>query len=581
MYRFPLAEDAILALIRGDPQKRYERWIATYDTLDDADLSLMGEELSRLTNPPLLSLIVPLASGSEAMPDALDKSLRAQVYQRWEAEVVRASAVGEWNAALRSATGDYVLVVDPHVVLRPHALFLFALVIARDSDALLVYGDEDEIDATGRRSRHYFKPDWNSVLLRSQNYLGGVVCFRSADALAARGFEEEADGDCAWGLSLRITAGAPPQGIHHLPFIVSHRVRHHRVEDSDSDRRERAARAIEERLRRMGERMEAEPVGEPSYRAPYSLPEEPPVVSVIVPTTGRLDVLRPCVDGLLNRTSYPHFEVLLVVSGTDPPTLEQRRYLEAMGKQRQVRVLFYDERPYNFASTNNWAVEQARGELLCFLNDDTEVIGSDWLSAMVSEVLQDRVGVAGAMLLYPNNRIQHAGVILGVGGVAAHAYRGRRRDTRGYHGRALVAQDVSCVTAACMVVRREALSDVGGLDPTLAIAFNDVDLCLRLREAGWRIVWTPTAELYHKEAASIGRHNVGQMEEQWAFAYDAVRSRWSEQLLADPHYSPNLSLDGLEVWEPAFPPRVTYPWRAPSREAEADARTPSTFPGRT
>jgi GT2 family glycosyltransferase len=303
-------------------------------------------------------------------------------------------------------------------------------------------------------------------------------------------------------------------------------------------------------------------------------------VSVIVPTTCKLDILRPCVAGLLNRTSYPHFEVLLVLNGTDSLTLEQRRYLEAMGKRPQVRVLFYDERPYNFARTNNWAVEQARGELLCFLNDDTEVIGSDWLTAMVSEVVQNRVGAAGALLLYPNNRIQHAGVILGVGGVAAHTYRGRRRDICGYHDRALVAQDVSCVTAACMVVRREVLSDVGGFDPTLAIAFNDVDLCLRLREAGWRIIWTPAAELYHKESASIGRHNTGKMERQWDFEYELVRDRWSEQLLADPHYSPNLSLDGLEVWEPAFPPRITYPWRVPQREAEADAPTAS-HPGRS
>jgi len=576
MHRFPLAEDAILALVRGDPQKRYEKWIATYDTLDDSDILHMREELSTFRNAPLFSLIVPLASGSEAMPDALDRSLRAQVYQRWESETVRASAVGEWNTALRSATGDYALVVDSNVMLRPHALSLFALTIASNSDALLLYGDEDEIEATGRRSRHYFKPDWNAVLLRCQNYLGGVVCFHRADALAAGGFEERAD-DHAWDLSLRLTAGAAPQRIHHIPFIVSHRVRDHLVEDSD--RWKGGVRAVGGRLKRRGEHIEAKRAGETSYRMRHSLPEKPPVVSVIVPTTCRLDVLQPCVDGLLNRTSYPHFEILLVVNGTGPLTPEQRRYLEATAKQPQVRVVFYDERPYNFAKTNNWASEQAQGELLCFLNDDTEVIGSDWLSAMVSEVVQERVGAAGALLVYPNNRIQHAGVILGVGGVAAHTYRGRPRDTRGYHDRALFAQDVSCVTAACMVVRREALSDAGGFDPALAIAYNDVDLCLRLREADWRIVWTPAAELYHKESASIGRHNVGKMEAQWAREYALIRSRWTKQLVADPHYSPNLSLDGLQVWEPAFPPRVTFPWRGPSCEAEDDAPAASSKRG--
>jgi GT2 family glycosyltransferase len=563
MYRFPSAEDALLALIRGDPQERYEKWIATYDTLDDVDLLLMRDEVPRLHEPPLFSVIVGPAGASELLPDALERSLRAQVYQRWEAEVVRTPVADEWNAALRSASGDYAVVVDPRFVLRPHALFLFAHAIAHDPDALLVYGDEDQIDAAGRRSSHYFKPDWNAGLLRSQNYLGGVVCFRRADALALGGFEEEADCDYAWGLFLRMTVAAPPERMQHLPFILSHRVPQGHVERLDCDRRELVARALEERLTRRGERVDVEPVGETSYRTRHSPPDNPPDVSVIVPTTCRLDVLRPCVDSLLDRTTYPNFEVLLVVNGTGPLTPEQRLYLEGVGKRPQLRVLFYDDRPFNFAKTNNWAAEQARGELLCFLNDDTETIGNDWLLAMVSEVLQDRVGAAGAMLLYPNGRIQHAGVILGPGGVAAHTYRGRRKDTRGYHDRALVAQDVSCVTAACMVVRREAFANVGCFDATLAIAFNDVDFCLRLREAGWRIVWTPAAKLYHNESTSIGRHHLGATGDQWKLEFSLIRGRWGKQLFADPHYSPNLSLDGLEVWEPAFPPRVAYPWRAP------------------
>ena len=545
MYRFPLVEDAIRALIRGAPQERYERWIAAHDTLDDADISLIREEIQELATKPLFSLIVAVGGEGEAMPAELEQSLRAQVYEHWDAKVVRTSAVEEWNAALHSAAGDYVLVVAPRVVLRPHAFFLFALTIARNPEALLIYGDEDQIDASGRRSSHYFKPDWNAVLLRSRNYLGGVVCFRRDDALALGGFQEEPGGDCGWGLFARLTAGAPPHRVHHFPFIVSHCLGHCRGDDV-------AAKT--------------------TFRPSYSLPTSPPKVSVIVPTTARLDMLRPCLAGLLNRTSYPDLEVLLVVNGTGPLALEQRRYLEGMATRSQVRVLFNEECPYNFAAINNWALERARGELVCFLNDDTEVIGSDWLSAMVSEVLQERVGAAGALLLYPNKRIQHAGVILGVGGVAAHTYRGSPRDTRGYHDRALVPQDVSCVTAACMVVRREAFSNVGGFDPAFAIAFNDVDLCLRLREAGWRIVWTPAAELYHKESASIGRHDAGKMEEQWTLEYELIRSRWTKELLADPHYSPNLSLDRLQVWEPAFPPRVTYPWRGPLREAEPDAR---------
>jgi GT2 family glycosyltransferase len=165
------------------------------------------------------------------------------------------------------------------------------------------------------------------------------------------------------------------------------------------------------------------------------------------------------------------------------------------------------------------------------------------------------------MLFYPNGRIQHAGIVLGAGGVAAHTYKGRRRGTSGYHDRALIDQDVSCVTAACMLVRREAFADVGGFDATLAIAYNDVDLCLRLRGKGWRIVWTPSAELYHKESASIGRHDTGETRMQWLADSSLIRQRWAQQLVLDPHYSPSLSLDALQLWEPAFPPRVSYPWR--------------------
>jgi GT2 family glycosyltransferase len=260
---------------------------------------------------------------------------------------------------------------------------------------------------------------------------------------------------------------------------------------------------------------------------------------------------------------------MLVVNEIQKNVPARRDYLEAVAARPQVRVVFHEDRPFNFSWVNNWAVGEARGELVCFLNDDTEVIGSDWLSAMVTQVLQDRVGAVGAMLYYPDDRIQHAGVLLGVGGLAGHNYQGKPRNTRGYHDRALLDQDVSCVTAACMLVRRDVFLSLGGFDETLAIAFNDVDLCLRMREAGWRIVWTASAELYHRESASIGRHDVGERQEQWTFDWNLIRNRWGDELISDPHYSPNLSLDPLQLWEPAFPPRVSYPWRAASRVNQA------------
>jgi len=599
-------QDAVIGLIRGDARRRYEMWVSAYDTLGEADLSAMRDELSRSPDRHLLSLVVPIADASEAMLEAFVNSLWTQVYERWEVNFIissptdghaaaflaqlpsrdsrfrrlpqrTSSLAGAWNTALRSSASEFVVLVRPSVSLRPHALFLIARAIERDPDAVLIYGDEDAIGESGSRHDHYFKPDWNEALLRSQNYLGDLVCFRRSRALAVGGCQEEADCDCAWGLFLRLTAAASPTAIRHLPFVLSHRPTAGRP--ANGKRRQEVARALEQRLARIGERAQVEPAGEASYRTRYALPDEPPTVTIIVPTTCRLEFLRPCLNGILNRTSYPKLEVLVVVNGMGVNTPEQWEYLEEIAALPHVCTLFNDDRPYNFSKTNNWAAEQALGELFCFLNDDTEVIATDWLSTMTGHVLRDRVGAVGAMLLYPKGRIQHAGVVLGAGGVAAHTYRSMPGRILGYHDRAVIDQDVSCVTAACMLVRREAFSNVGGFDEALALAFNDVDLCLRLHEAGWRIVWTPGAQLYHKESASIGRHDTADGEGQWTFEWSLIRSRWGGQLMSDPQYSPNLSLDARQLWEPAFPPRVSYPWRPRSNEAPADTETIAPYSG--
>jgi len=586
--RFPWLHDAISHVARGDAGRRYETWVAAYDTITASDLAAIRREVSKVAEPPLLSLIVQLTEASETVLEAFAEALLAQVYERWEVTFVsalsredrllttaarlssrdprfklpetRSAVVVAWNSVLRSAASKFVVIADPHVALRPHALFLIARTIDRHPDAALIYGDEDVIDESGGRSGHYFKPDWNEALLHSQNYLGDLVCLDRARALAVGGFNEEFDGDCIWGLFLRLTAAASPDAIHHLPFVLSHsRSRRHQ---SCGGGRE-VARAIEQLLASIGEPGQVEPVAEASYRTRYALPQRPPTVSIVVPTTCTLEFLRPCMEGILNRTAYGELEVLVVLNGMRESTGEQGDYLREIAALPNVRTLYFDDGPYNFSKTNNWAAEQASGDLLCFLNDDTEVITADWLSTMTGHVLRDRVAAVGALLLYPNDRIQHAGVVLGAGGVGAHLYKSMPRDIRGYHDRAVVDQDVSCVTAACLLVRREAFSSIRGFDEKLAVAFNDVDFCLRLQEAGWRIVWTPSAQLYHKESSSLGSHDTAEGESGWKSEWDLIHKRWGTKLLADPHYNPNLSLDVLQLWEPAFPPRVSYPWRSP------------------
>jgi GT2 family glycosyltransferase len=594
--------------VQGNPVERYRAWVEAYDTLDAADFLAMRNEQTRFTKPPLLSLVVPVNWASAETLEAVVQSLLAQVYERWELDFIglpvnddakdflaharsedarvrfseeRPNSLAEaWNRALQSAPNEFSVLVDPGVALRPHALFLIAHTIERYPDAALVYADDDVVDLEGARSDHYFKPDWNEALLCSQDYLGGLVAFRRSLALEVGGCRQELDCDCTWGLMLRIGVGAPPGTVYHLPFVLSHRrAGHCAPHPHNIGERQRGARALEHRLARIGRNARAEPVGESSYRVRYVRPEHLPHVTIVIPTTGRLEVLRPCIEGVLQRTTYANFEVLLVVNERFKQVSERRDYLDVVAARQQVRVLFHKDRTYNFSWANNWAVGQARGELVCFLNDDAEAIGDEWLSAMVGHILEDRVGAVGAMLYYPDERIQHAGVVLGAGavgahafGVGAHTYGGKPRGVGGYHDRALICQDVSCVTAACMLVRRDAFLGVGGYDEALAVAFNDVDLCLRLNKAGWRIVWTPSAELYHGESVSIGRHDVGERAGDWVSAWNLMHERWGECLMSDPHYSPNLSLDPLQLWEPAFPPRIAYPWRVATHDHEADRK---------
>jgi len=553
--RAPRLHDALLERARGDPARRYATWIAAFDTLGDSDVEAMRDMQASFRDPPFFSILVPVADDDAVDRAHLEGLLREQVYNRFEVQFVSASMPNEWNAALRSTTAEFVVVADPSFSLRPQALFLLAYELEQAPDALLIYGDEDEHDEEGRRVRHYFKPDWNEALLRSQNYLGGLVCLRRSHALDVGGADDELDGDCAWGLLLRATANSPPGSIKHIPFVVTHRRRRTQLGDV-------AARAMEQRLARLGQRAHVAPVGEGSYRTVYDLPTELPKVSVVVPSTCRPDVLRPCVEGVLQRTAYPCLELVVVANGVSKSEHGIRDLLDEIESDPRARVLFSQERPYNFARLNNWAAEQTDGALLCLLNDDTEVVESGWLAALVGQALQNRVGAVGAMLLYPNGRIQHAGCILGAGGVAAHVYRGQLNGISGYHDRALVDQDVSALTAACMLVRRVAFADVGGFDERFAIAYNDIDLCLRLREAGWRAVWTPTAVLHHKEGASLDHHYAGETRSQWTRESELMQSRWSEQLRSDPQYSFNLSLDVLHLWEPSFPPRTMYPWRS-------------------
>jgi O-antigen biosynthesis protein len=369
--------------------------------------------------------------------------------------------------------------------------------------ARVIYADEDLMDVRGRRTHPHFKPEWNCELLRHHDYVTGAAIVRVDPAQFQTAFAQGYIANLAWKAAI----DSAPEEVVRLPRVLHHR-----------------------RARRL-----------PRVAAVATPCDGPmPKVSVIIPTRNRVDLLRTCIDGL-ERTDYPEMEAIIVDNGSDDPATLQ--YLANLDPARYL--VLRDDGPFNFSRLNNRAAQLARGELLCLLNNDIEVLEPDWLKIMVRQALRPEVGAVGARLLYPDGRIQHAGVVLGICGGAAHAHRLLRPEAEGYFRRHALPQFVSAVTAACLVVRRERFEAVGGLDEdNFAVAFNDVDLCMRLKERGWQSLYEPRATLVHHESVSRGldRDPVGAAR--LARELAALKARWGTgdmERQVDPFHHPQLS----------------------------------------
>jgi O-antigen biosynthesis protein len=316
-----------------------------------------------------------------------------------------------------------------------------------------------------------------------------------------------------------------------------------------------ALRAIQDHLNRKGAHARVHEISGASgyFRVAYEVPHPEPLVSILIPTRDRVDLLRQCVDSILKKTTYSNYEIIII--DNDSREAETLQYFATLDQHESVRIVSYPK-PFNYSAVNNFGAEAARGALLVLLNNDVEVISPGWLTEMTSHALREEVGVVGAMLYYPNDTIQHAGVVVGIGGVAGHAYVGRPRGFPGDKHRAALTQSVSVVTAACALVRTSVFHEVGGLDEQLVVAFNDVDFCLRVRAKGYRNVWTPHAELYHHESASRGYEDSPEKIARFKREEQFMKDRWGKALECDPMYNLNLSLTS-EPYSLAFPPRHT------------------------
>jgi GT2 family glycosyltransferase len=454
------------------------------------------------------------------------------------------------------ARGEFVGLLDHDDELRPHALTEMARRIVAEPDVRMLYSDEDKIDAAGRRFQPYFKPDWNPDLLLGQNYLCHFSVLQTELARAAGGFRKGFEGSQDHDLLLRCSERLRPEQIRHVPRVLYHwraiegsTALHRDAKDYAGDA---GARAVAEHLQRRGADARVEQLPHGHYRVHWPLPEPAPRVTLVIPTRDRIDLLRTCIDSIVERTDYPDYRILVVDNGSvEPESLEYFAGLQRSGRAAVMR----DDQPFNYARLNNAAVAACDGELVALVNNDIEVISPDWLREMASQALRPEIGAVGAMLYYPDDTVQHAGVILGLGGVANHAYIRQRRGCPGHGGRAKVVQSLSAVTGACLVVRRATYLDAGGLDERLQVAFNDVDFCLRLRERGLHNLWTPFAELYHHESATRGREDSAEKLRRFHDEVRLMEQRWGDTLVVDPAYNPNLTLDGFN-FELAFPPRL-------------------------
>jgi GT2 family glycosyltransferase len=540
---------------------------------------------------PLISIILPVEIEQIRTVRAVIESLIDQIYDHWElfvvGEVKTAARIREAmepyassdarivglfqgddelieasNRALARAAGEFIIRLPVHGRLSPHALYLIAEEINQNPTANIIYTDEDEIDSHGRRCYPHFKTDWNPDLFLSQNYLGDFVTFRSDQARVAGGFRRGFKSAEDYDLALRVIERSAGSTIRHIPFVLYHRTKIGAAGVADSAPMDTwltsAERALMEHLARL--RVDAAVERSPSgrnLRVRRKLGSPPPWVSLIIPTRDGADLLKGAIDSILERTDYPNYEIMVVDNQSSQP--DALAYLAELEQRPRVRVLRYD-RPFNFSAINNFAARQCTSPVLGFLNNDIVVIGRDWLSELVSNAIRPEVGAVGAMLYYPNDVIQHAGIIVGYGGTAINCYAGLRRGSPGYFFRTEAIQNYSAVTGACLFTRAEVFAEIGGLNETrFEITFNDVDYCLRLGERGYLTTWTPYAELYHLETATRGDDMSDDNRERFRNEEAHLRRHWVAILANDPFYNPNLSLhEGLFKWGDDV--RVLRPW---------------------
>lgn len=549
--------------------KAYRKWIANNEP---SPAELEKQRIISFKYQPKISLVVPTYNTPLDFLEAMIQSVTDQTYDNWELCIADGSnkmevktylsqlattnnkiklntlkknhgIAGNTNEAIKLATGAYIALLDHDDTLAPFALYEVVKSINESPGADMIYSDEDKLSFDGKlRVSPHFKPDWSPDTLLSYNYITHLLVLKTSLLKEIGLIRERFEGAQDFDLTLRASEKA--KKILHITKVLYHWREHRDSTASDINSKSYVTfstqRAVAEALRRRG--IEGRVFGGPfpsSARVVYQVLGHP-LVSIIIPTLDHVETLKTGVESILNRTTYSNYEIIIVDTGSKEPATQD--YYQLLSKNERIKLLNWNK-PFNYSAVNNFAANQAKGDYLIFLNNDIEIETAEWIEAMLQFCQRHDVGAVGAKLFYPDFTVQHGGVILGVGGIAGHSHKSFPRQSDGYFGRLSVPLNLSAVTAACVMVPTKVFKEVKGFDEGYPLAFNDIDLCLKIRETGRLIIWTPYAQLIHYESKTRGYEDTPEKQRRFKMEIDRFKERWGKWLdKGDPYYNPNLTL---------------------------------------
>lgn len=552
---------------REAQETKYNNWISKN--------ILSQEEIEEQTNTkfeysPLISIITPLYNTpKEFFIDYLE-SIKNQTYSNWEICIVDASekkleyienlikndsrikykkleennGISEnSNQAIKMANGEFLALIDHDDVIEKNALFEVVKALNENKETDFIYTDEDKFEGDLKnRYFPFFKPDFSPDFLRSNNYICHLSVIRKELVEKVGLFRKEFDGAQDFDLFLRVTEQTT--NIVHIPKVLYHWRTHNLSTSQNMETKmyaiEAGKKAIEEQCKRLNMKAkvyEEKPLG--LYRVKYEL-EEKPLVSIIIPNKDSIKYLKTAINSVLKST-YTNYEILIVENNSK--NSKTFKYYDIIQKNPKIKVIKYTEKGFNYSKINNFAVKQAKGKYIVLLNNDIKVITPDWLEEMLGICQRNEVGIVGAKLLYYDKTIQHAGVVIGMGGIAGHVNRTISEKEPGYFGRTKIINDFSAVTAACLMTKKQLYEKVEGLDEKFAVAFNDVDFCMKIRKLNKLVVYTPYAKLYHYESKTRGYEDTPEKKKRFESEIQLFKEKWGKELKeGDPYFNKNLDL---------------------------------------